>query len=112
MENATKLRSICSNSKKDKLDLDTPTVNEPQKVYYGVINEDHFTLITPRSIDGDECETLSEAFDQAKDMILNGVSEVSIVRAKYSVKHQLWVEDDLGSITIEARVKSDFMEDT
>jgi len=53
-------------------------------IMYGCINEDEFSLRGPRTIEGDECKTLGEAFLQAMDMVNEeGVQAVSICRCKY-----------------------------
>lgn len=70
---------------------------------FGVINEDELSLRSPRAIDGEECDTLAGAFAQATDLIRGGVEEVSIVRCRFSERHEVWVEVPDGSITIDAR---------
>lgn len=67
---------------------------------FGVINEDDFQLRTPRSIDGDECNTLAEAMKQAAEMIEEGSEQVAIVMCQYSARHEAWVEVPGKSLTI------------
>ncbi len=75
--------------------------NKP--THYGVINEDSFSLRSPRMIDSDECETLTEAFKAAEEMVENGAEQVSIVRCFYNKKHDCWFEAvGAGTIQIEA----------
>ena len=50
---------------------------------YGCIDEDTLSLRSPRMIDGDEVNSLDEAFAQAIEMIMNGVEKISICRVKY-----------------------------
>lgn len=73
-------------------------------IKYGVINEDCFTLRSPRSIDGDEHDTLAEALKEAAEMIGEGMAEqVSVVRCRYSLKHGVWFEvPDGGCIQIDS----------
>lgn len=69
---------------------------------FGVIDEDSFTLISPRAIDDDECNTLEQAFDQARKMIVNGTEKVSIVEAVYDAAQEVWVEVPGRSILVES----------
>ena len=73
-------------------------------IKYGVINEDSFSLRSPRGIDGDECDTLEEALKQAGEMISEQQAEqVSVVRCRYSLKHGMWFEvPDGGCIQIDS----------
>lgn len=71
---------------------------------FGCVDEDGFTLITPRGIDGDAHDTLEEAFAEAAGLIRGGTQRVSIVRCYFSPKHEVWVESPkFGSITVDAR---------
>jgi len=72
-------------------------------IKYGVINEDYFTLRSPRSIDGDEHDSLADALKEAGEMIADGMAEqVSVVRCRYSLKHGVWFEvADGGCIQID-----------
>ena len=74
---------------------------------YGCINEDEFSLRSPRMIDGDEVETLPEAFGQATDMMKDeGVAQVAICRCKYYGEdgNGFWGEmPGDGQIVIDAR---------
>ncbi len=77
-------------------------MSEPE-TKYGVINEDGFSLRSPRSIDGDECTSLKDAMEQAARMIEEDEAEqVSIVRCIYSAAHEGWVEVPGESIEITA----------
>ena len=71
---------------------------------FGVINESHFSLRSPRAIDEGPFETLEKAFAEAGLMISDRmVEEVSVVRCRFSERHKCWVETIEGSITIDAR---------
>jgi len=74
---------------------------------YGVIDESTMSFYSPRAIDGDECSTLAGAFRAAADLIEGGAVEVSIVRCRYSQRHESWVEvsggEDSGPISVDAR---------
>lgn len=50
---------------------------------FGCIDEDTFSLQSPRILAGDECETLAGAFEQALEMIIDGTKEVAICKAQY-----------------------------
>jgi hypothetical protein len=50
---------------------------------YGCINEDEFTFNSPRLIDGDEVATITEAMEQARNMLEEGTEQVAICRCKY-----------------------------
>ena len=55
-----------------------------EDIMYGCINEDEFSLHSPRMIDGDECNSIDKAFQQALDMIREeGIEQVAICRCKY-----------------------------
>lgn len=79
-------------------------MSKTKATHYGVINEDYFSLRSPRAIDSDECTSLGEAFKAAKEMVEEyGAEKVSIVRCRYSKKHECYFEVvEAGSITIEA----------
>jgi xylose isomerase len=59
---------------------------------YGVINEDSFWLRTPRMCDEGGFDTVAEAFAAAAQMVEDGTQELSIVVARYSLKHDCWYE--------------------
>jgi len=62
-------------------------------IKFGVINQDSLSLYSPRAIDGDECDTLTEAIAQAGRMIADQVAtEVAVVRCRFSQKQEVWVE--------------------
>lgn len=50
---------------------------------YGCINEDEFTFHSPRMLDGDEVATMTEAMEQARNMMEDGIGQVAICRCKY-----------------------------
>jgi hypothetical protein len=50
---------------------------------FGCINEDEFSLSSPRMIEGDECESLASAFEQATRMLEDGIDHVSICHCEY-----------------------------
>ena len=53
-------------------------------IKYGCINEDEFSLRGPRMIEGDECDTLEEAFAQALELMQDyKIEKISITRCKY-----------------------------
>ena len=54
-----------------------------EDIMYGCVDEDEFSLISPRMIDGDEVKTVEEAFQQALDMMRDGTEKVSICKVKY-----------------------------
>ena len=73
---------------------------------FGCINEDSFSLRSPRGIDGDEVDSIEAAMAQAVDMIRHGESEqVAICRCKYYGEdgNGFWGEiPGDGQITIDA----------
>ncbi len=78
-------------------------------IYYGVIDEDALSLHGPRAIDGDEVQSLAEAFKAAATMIEHdGVEQVAIVRCKYygADGNGFWGEDyDFPAIEISPATK-------
>lgn len=59
---------------------------------WGVINEDGFSLRSPRTVDN-EHEHFSAAMEEAGLMLARGEAEqVSVVRCRYSPKDAVWVE--------------------
>lgn len=68
---------------------------------YGIIVGGGITLTLPRVIDGEECETLEDAFARAASAIIDGETEVEIVQCQYSERHESWVQ--VGeAITVDA----------
>jgi len=73
-------------------------------VKFGVIDESHFSLRSPRAIYEGPFKTLEKAFAEAGRMISDRmVEEVSVVRCRFSKRHECWVEVIEGSVTIDAR---------
>lgn len=89
------------------------TVKKAKRVYkFGCIDESGMSLLSPRGIDGDEHDTLEEAFVEACGMIKDGCEQVSIVRCFFSPRHECFVEDSkFGSITVDANSSSVAEED-
>ena len=55
-----------------------------EDIKYGCINEDEFCLQSPRMIEGDECDTIAGAFEEAQRRIEDeNVETISICRCKY-----------------------------
>jgi hypothetical protein len=78
-------------------------IERSEPMFFGVIDEDHFTLYSPRAIDEGPWESMSAAMAEAAVRIENGTEQVSIVRCRFSKRHQCWVEIVDGScITISA----------
>lgn len=50
---------------------------------YGCINEDGFSFQSPRAIEGDEFETMADAFSQALQMLEDGIEKVSVCKCQY-----------------------------
>jgi len=58
---------------------------------YGCINENEFSLSSPRVIDGDECKSVEKAFAQALEMLQSGETDkVTVCKCK-------WYGDDNGN---------------
>ena len=77
--------------------------NKPKvKTMWGVFQADGITLRGPIIAD-DVCETLSEAFAEAATLIQDGTyKQVEIAKARFSQKHESWV--DMGE---QNRIQSD-----
>ena len=75
-------------------------------IKFGCINEDSFSIRSPRAIDGDEVDSMEAAMLQAVDMIENDeVEHVAICRCKYYGEdgNGFWGEiPGDGQITIDA----------
>ncbi len=50
---------------------------------YGCIDETELSLSFPRAIDGDECETVEAAWEQALELIREGAEKVTVCEVKY-----------------------------
>ncbi len=77
------------------------------EIRYGIVDGAEFSLRGPRGIDGDEYETLREAFIEACSLIEGGTyDEIDIVRCKYygDDGNGYWGEDrNYSSISVDAR---------
>lgn len=70
-------------------------------IRYGVIDSEGLTLMS-RVIDS-VTNNLSDAFEEAADMIQNGTNRVSIVRCRFSERTGEWHEIlKYGAITVDA----------
>lgn len=78
--------------------MSTRTSRRPPK--FGVIDQTHFTLITPRSCDDGGFDLLEDAFTAAFVLVDDGATEVAIVQVEYDLESGLWREIPNG-ITIE-----------
>lgn len=74
-----------------------------EQIKYGIINEDYFTLRSPRAVD-ESHDSIASAFAEAAQMIEDGIAEeISVVRCRYSLKDDTWYElCDGGSIQVQA----------
>lgn len=73
-----------------------------EDIKFGIIDESSFQLRSPRVIDSDAHDSLATALREVADMVDDGITDsVSIVRCKYSLKHDCWYElVDGGSVQI------------
>lgn len=69
---------------------------------FGIINETHLTLFSPRCIDDGPYDTIKEAMLGIAEMVQDD-DEWAIVSAKWSERHTSYVEAGKTYLTVDAR---------